>query len=194
MLALGLITSTPSSKANNPLSKVMWFFHDFPAHKMSPPPPVAKKRKTHIVQCCFLEPFVTFRNYIFFIKDNERLIRLKDLPFFWSTVILHSLCGVFHFVHVFCTKNARHEYLLHQNSSILCHFCLLCLLAWFTMPCGPIVPNPTCHCGKQESANWECMSQCHHSNVGPWANHLHLHLSPSNCTGCVVFPQPSHPP
>ena len=96
----------------------MWFFHVFSSpQSVATPTSCPKNRETHIVQFCFLEPFVTFQNYVFFIRDSKRLISFRDSLFYWPNVFSVVLFVGFHFVHISCPKIARNEYLLHQISS-----------------------------------------------------------------------------
>ena len=82
------------------------------------PHQLPKKQETHIVQLCFLEPFVSFQNYVFFKRDSRRLINFRDWPF------LLAKCFFFVFICFFL-----YAYL----PPILCHCCLLYLLAYYAM-------------------------------------------------------------
>ena len=117
----------------------MWFFHVFPPRKVSSPTSCPKNRETHIVQLCFLEPFVSFQNYVFFTRDSKKLISFRDLPFLLAKCFSVFLFAGFHVVHVACQKIARKGCLLHHNSSNFKSFLpvllasLLYLLAYYAM-------------------------------------------------------------
>ena len=113
----GLITSTPISEANNQFLPVMGFFHVFPPRRVSPPTSCPKNRETHIVQLCFLEPFVSFQNYVFFKRDSRRLINFRGWPFLLAKCFFFVFICWFLFYTDILPTNARNEYLLHQTSS-----------------------------------------------------------------------------
>ena len=103
------------------------------------PHQLPKKQETHIVQLCFLEPFVSFQNYVFFTRDSKKLISFRDLPFLLAKCFSVFLFAGFHVVHVACQKIARKGCLLHHNSSNFKSFLpvllasLLYLLAYYAM-------------------------------------------------------------
>ena len=160
----------------------MWFFHVFSSpQSVATPTSCPKNRETHIVQFCFLEPFVTFQNYVFFIKDSKRLISFRDLPFLLAKCFSVFLSLVFILYTYLVQKIARKECLLHQNSSnfvSLLPALLASLYAMWANSSKSSQPHENDLAAVSRLADsWNLLTggawQCHHSSVGP--NHLNPH-------------------
>ena len=143
----GLITSTPVSEANNQFLPVMWFFQCFfTSRRVSAPHQLPRKSGKHILfNFVFWSPLWASKTTFSLIEIVRDWSVSGTCLFYWPNVLLLFYLLVFILYTYLAQKLHEMNTSCTKFPPILCHCCLLYLLACYTMPCGPIVPNPASH-------------------------------------------------